>query len=96
MKPTHPLLLRGEKLTDRTWMWTLKEHAHELVGERRGFEVRIYENGDWPEPFLVTLTSQANGWVMDLEALPNAAAAEAAAFERLAYLDGVWPPITEH
>lgn len=84
MKPTHPLLRRGEKITDRTWIWTLKAHTHKLVGRRCGFEVRIYENGDWPEPFLVTLTSQTKGWVMDAEAVPNAAAAEAAAFALLA------------
>jgi hypothetical protein len=91
MKPTHPLLLRGKKVTDHTWIWTLKEHAHKVVGERRGFEVRMYENADWPEPFLVALTSQTKGWVMDLEAVPNAAAAEAAALEKLASLDGVLP-----
>lgn len=68
---------------------------HKVVGERRGFKVRIYENPDWPEPFLVALTSQ-QGWVMNLEAVPNAAAAEAAALELLASLDGVLPPLTQH
>jgi hypothetical protein len=87
----HPLLERGAQVTDHVFIWTLKEHPHQVVGVRRGFEVRIYKDDAWAEPFLVSMTNQASGHVMDLEVMPNAAAAEAAALEMLAALDGTSP-----
>ena len=92
----HPLLQRGEKLTDRVYVWTLKDHPHRVVGDRRGFEVRLYHDDTWPVPYMVSTVDQAAGSVTDLETMPTAAAAEAAAHEMLAALDGVSPFLQEH
>jgi hypothetical protein len=92
----HPLLKRVEKVTEKVSIWTLKQHTHQIIGARRGFEVRIYQDDAWVEPFLVSMTAQDNGYVMDLALVPNAAAAQAAAYEMLAALDGVLPSTNEH
>ena len=83
IKKGHPLLIRGNQLTEKVWIWTLKEHPHTAVGSRRGFDVRVYHYSApaW-QPYFVTLTSK-EGWVMDSIDLPTAAAAEAAALQML-------------
>jgi hypothetical protein len=85
-KPVHPLLIRGEQLTESVSIWKLKKHPHKVVGTRRGFEVRVYH---YPEegrdPYFVTMTSK-EGWIMDSEHSPTAAAAESAALEMLSGL----------
>jgi hypothetical protein len=96
MKLAHPLLQRGAQVTEDVWIWTLKEHPHRLVGTRRGFDVCIYENNDWVEPYLVSMTDQANGYVMNLDVVSNADAAEALALEMLAALDGALPSTQKH
>lgn len=92
----HPLLQCGEKLTDRVYVWTLKDHPHRVVGRRRGFEVRLYQDDTWPLSYMVSTVDQTDGYVTDLETMPTATAAEAAAHEMLAALDGVSPPAQEH
>ena len=82
-KKIHPLLTRGGQLTEKTWTWTLKKHAHSVVGTRRGFEVRVYHYpAQGHEPYLVTLTSE-EGWVMDATPSPTAEAAQSADLELL-------------
>ncbi|MGE3282614.1 MAG: hypothetical protein AB7O13_16600 [Alphaproteobacteria bacterium] len=92
----HPLLQRGEKLTNRVYVWTLKDHPHRVVGDRRGFEVRLYNDDTWSVPYMACTVDQAAGYVMDLETMPTAAAAEAAAHEMLAALDGASSFMQEH
>jgi len=90
-KNVHPLLIRGEQLTEKVAIWTLKEHTHTVVGTRRGFEVRVYHYfaQGW-EPYLVTLTLK-EGWVMGAVHSPTSAAAEAAALEILKALGDFSP-----
>jgi hypothetical protein len=85
-KRTHPLLIRGEQLTEKVSIWTLREHPHTVTGCRRGFEVRVYHYPApaW-QPYLVTITAK-EGWVMDATDLPTAAAAEVAALQMLSDL----------
>ena len=81
--PIHPLLIRGEQITEHTAISTLKEHPHKVAGRRRGFEVRIYHYpAEGWDPYFVTMTSM-EGWMMGGEHSPTAAAAEAAALEML-------------
>jgi hypothetical protein len=96
MKLHHPLLQRGPSVTERVSIWTLKEHPHRVVGNRRGFEVRVYQNDAWDDPYLVSMTAHDGGYVVDLEIVPTAAAAEAAAHGMLAALDGATTPMKEH
>jgi hypothetical protein len=91
LKKAHPLLIRGEQLTEKVAIWTLKEHPHTVAGSRRGFEVRVYHYpAQSGEPYFVTLTSK-EGWVMDALHSPTAAAAEAAALEILEALGDFSP-----
>jgi hypothetical protein len=85
-KHVHPLLIRGEQLTEKTAIWTLKKHPHTVAGCRRGFEVRVYHYPaqGW-EPYFVTMISK-EGFVMDATYSPTAAAAESAALELLSDL----------
>ncbi|MBV9828868.1 MAG: hypothetical protein JO001_24855 [Alphaproteobacteria bacterium] len=93
----HPLLQPGEWVTEQVRIWTLKDHPYRLIGVRRGFEVRIYCGEAWPEPYLVSMTDQDHGYVMDLSTMPTESAANAAAVEMLAGLDGaVLTSIKEH
>jgi len=82
-KPIHPLLIRGNQLTEKTAIWTLKEHPHTVAGSVRGFEVRVYHYPakGW-DPYFVTMIAK-EGWVMHGTHSPTAAAAEAAAREML-------------
>jgi hypothetical protein len=82
----HPLLIRGAQLTEKTAVWTLKEHPHTVAGNRRGFEVRVYHYPvtGW-DPYFLTITSK-EGWVMGAEHAPTAAAAQSAALEMLSTL----------
>jgi hypothetical protein len=95
-KSPHPLLKRGEQITDAGFIWTLNEHDHRIVGKRRGFEVRIYQDDTWAEPYVVSMTAPVTGFVMGFEKLPSAEAAEAAALEMLTDLDGTSPAWREH
>lgn len=80
---THPLLIKSRRLTETTYIWTLKDHPHTVIGSRRGFEVRVYHYpAENQEPYFVTVTSKW-GWVMDATHSPTAAAAEAEAFNLL-------------
>jgi hypothetical protein len=82
----HPLMLRDAQLTDKVWIWTLKNHPHKVAGSRRGFEVRIYHHpAEGRDPYLITLVSK-EGWVMDAAPSPTAAAADAAALDMLSGL----------
>jgi hypothetical protein len=85
-KKVHPLLIRGEQLTEKVWIWTLRQHSHTVIGSRRGFEIRVYHYPApaW-QPYFVTLTAK-EGWVMDAIDLPTGAAAEAAALQMLSDL----------
>ena len=86
-KRIHPLLIRGEQITEQMSAWRLKDHPHMVAGERRGFEVRVYHYPaqGW-EPYLVTMTSIKEGWVFGTEFSPTEAAAESAALEMLNHL----------
>jgi len=86
-KRIHPLLIRGEQITEQVSAWRLKDHPHTVAGERRGFEVRVYyyPAEGW-DPYLVTMTSTKEGWVFGTELLPTEAAAESAALEMLSNL----------
>jgi hypothetical protein len=86
-KRTHPLLIRGEQITEQMSAWRLKDHPHTVAGERRGFEVRVYHYPvqGW-EPYLVTMTSIKEGWVFGTEFSPTEAAAESVALEMLSHL----------
>jgi hypothetical protein len=86
-KRIHPLLIRGEQITEQMSAWRLKDHPHMVAGERRGFEVRVYHYPaqGW-EPYLVTMTSIKEGWVFGTEFSPTPAAAESAALEMLSHL----------
>lgn len=87
----HPLLIRGAQLTDKVWTWTLKNHPHKVIGNRRGFEVRVYHHpAKGREPYLITLVSK-EGWVMDATPSPTAAAADAAALDMLSGLTDADP-----
>jgi hypothetical protein len=82
-KHVHPLLIRGEELTEQVCIWRLKKHPHKVVGARRGFEVRVYHYPeDGRDPYFVTITSK-EGYVMEATHSPTAAAAEAAALAML-------------
>ncbi len=83
LKKVHPLLIRGEQLTEKPAIWRLKDHPHTTVGRRRSFEVRIYHYPakDWP-PYLVTLIAD-EGFMIEAIHSPNAAAAQATALEML-------------
>jgi hypothetical protein len=82
-KRSHPLLIRGEQLTEKTAIWTLEEHPHTVAGRSRGFEVRVYHYpAEGWDPYLVTMISK-EGWVMQRTHSPTAAAAELAALEML-------------
>jgi uncharacterized membrane protein len=84
----HPLLIRGEQLTEKTCIWTLKKHPHKVADSRRGFEVRVYHYpAKGHEPYLVTIVSK-DGWVIDRMHSPTAGAADAAALEALSDLTG--------
>jgi hypothetical protein len=86
-KRTHPLLTRGEQITEEISAWRLKDHPHTVAGERRGFEVRVYHHpAEGWDPYLVTMISTKEGWVMGTEHSPTAAAAEATAREMLIHL----------
>jgi hypothetical protein len=79
----HPLLVRGEQLTEKTWTWTVKKHPHTVAGCVRGFEVRVYHYpAKGHDPYVVTMIAK-EGWVMDATYSPTAAAAVAAAVEML-------------
>jgi hypothetical protein len=82
-KKIHPLLIRGEQLTEKVSIWTLREHPHTVIGSRRGFEMRVYHypTPAW-QPYFVTLTAK-EGWVTDAIDVPTGAAAEAAALQML-------------
>jgi hypothetical protein len=83
---THPLLIRGEQLTEETAIWKLKKHPHTVAGNRRGFEVRVYHcPAEGWDPYFVTITSK-EGWIMDAEHSPTAAAAQSTALEMLSTL----------
>jgi hypothetical protein len=90
-KRVHPLLIRGERLTEKVAIWTLKEHPHTVAGSRRDFQVRVYRYlaQGWP-PYLVTLTSK-EGWVIDALHSSTAAAAETTALEILEALGDFSP-----
>ena len=77
---THPLLIRGAQLTENVWAWTLKDHPHTVAGSCPGFEVRVYHYpaAGW-YPYLITLVSIKEGWVMDLTVAATAAAAQSEA-----------------
>jgi hypothetical protein len=82
-KRSHPLLIRGEQLTEKTWIWTLKTHPHTVAGSRRGFEVRVYHYpAEGWDPYFVAMISN-EGWLMNGTHAPTAAAAESAALEML-------------
>lgn len=88
-KSTHPLLIRGEQLTEKTAIWKLKKHPYTVAGRRRGFEVRIYHYpAEGLDPYFVTIVSK-EGWVMDGTRSPTAAAAETVALEALSGLTHV-------
>jgi hypothetical protein len=92
----HPLVQRGDRVMEEVYIWTIKQHPHRVIGVRRGLEVRIYRDDAWDDPYLVSMTMQDGGHVMDLSVAPSAAAAEAEAYEMLAALDGVLPSTREH
>lgn len=82
-KHIHPLLIRGAQLTDKVWIWTLKNHPHKVVGCRRDFEVRVYHHpAEGREPYLITLVSK-EGWVIGATPSPTASAADASALDML-------------
>jgi hypothetical protein len=45
--------------------WKIANHPHTIVGCRRGFEVRVYHDPDWSEPYFVTVIETEHGWIMD-------------------------------
>lgn len=86
-KQTHPLLIRGEQLTEKVWTWTLKNHPHTVVGSRRGFQVRIYHYlAKGLDPYFVAIVSK-EGWVMDATGSPTAVTAQTTALQMLDDLD---------
>jgi hypothetical protein len=83
----HPLLKRGAQLTEKASIWTLKQHPYTVAGSCRGFEVRVYHYpAEGWDPYLITLVSAKEGWVMDSTYSVTAEAAEASAREMLDYL----------
>ena len=86
-KRTHPLLIRGEQITENLSTWRLKDHPHTVAGERRGFEVRVYHYpAEGWDPYFVAMTSTKEGFVFGTEHSPTAAAAESTALEMLSTL----------
>ena len=73
--------------------WKIAEHPHAIIGTRRGFEVRMYHDPEWPEPYFVTLIGLQSGWIMGSATTSTAAAARTEAIAMLAMIDGGTPAI---
>jgi hypothetical protein len=93
MAKTHRDLLIPFPMTEKTRAWKMIDHPHTVIGERRGFQVRVHHNAEWPEPYYVAMIARNSGWLMDGAAVPTAAAAQAEALNMLASLDGTMPTI---
>jgi hypothetical protein len=91
MTKTHRDLLIPFPMTEKTTAWRMVDHPHTVIGDRRGFEVRIYHGPEWPEPYYVTMIAQQDGWLMDGATVPTEAAAQAEAIAMLKSLDGDIP-----
>ena len=92
----HPLLVRGESLTETIYEWTLAEYPHQVAGMRAGFEVRIYDcPADGFARFLIAEIGQEHGWIVQTENVITAQAARAAAQEILSQLAEL-PERTQH
>lgn len=90
---SHRDLMIGTQLTEKTKAWKMVTHPHTVIGERRGFQVRVYHDAEWPQPYFVALVDTAHSWVMDGAAVPTEAAAQAAAIALLAGVEGNEMPI---
>ena len=69
------------------------DYPHTVIGHRRGFQVRVYHDPEWPEPYYVAMIAQQTGWLMDGAAVPTQAAAQMEAFDMLKSLDGETPTV---
>jgi hypothetical protein len=81
------------RITEKTKASKMIEHPHTVIGNRRGFQVRVYHDPEWQIPYFVTIISGEHGWIMDGTAVPTEAAAQTEAIDMLASLDGGTLPI---
>ena len=91
-KSHRDLLILDTGTTADPKVWKIVEHPHAVVGKRRGFEVRLYHDATWPEPYFVAIISLQHGWVMDGATAPTEAAAQAEAIATLASFEGAATP----
>ncbi len=93
MPKSHRDLLTDEtEMTETLKVWKLAPHPHVVIGERRGFQVRLYHDAEWQLPYFIALVGTESGWLMDGVTAPIEAAARAEALDMLASLDGATVP----
>jgi hypothetical protein len=54
-KSHRDLLVFDQWITEQTRTWKIADHPYNIVGRRRGFEVRVYHDLEWHEPYFVTI-----------------------------------------
>ena len=91
MSKTHRDLMIPYPMTEKTTAWKMIDHPHTVIGDRRGFQVRVYHDPEWEEPYYVAMIAQQTGWLMDGATVPTQAAAQMEALNMLASLDGEMP-----